>query len=176
MDNSTAQESDPFLNGELLSNLSARLKKEELVQEKHLPCFSTRSLLSTLLAFLFGASLGALMAALVYHTNLPSVPEGYIRKDKTAQSLCPCHNTNIHVAPDGTITEVWWENKTFAQSPNILSEQAWDELVPVGKGFIHHPELAPFISNLAVFHQLHCLVSIPFHTVNLSECPLTADG
>ncbi|MCJ1446042.1 MAG: hypothetical protein MMC23_006547 [Stictis urceolatum] len=80
------------------------------------------------------------MAALVYHTNLPSVPEGYI-------------------PPDGTITEVWWENKTFAQSPNILSEQAWDELVPVGKGFIHHPELAPFISNLAVFHQLHCLHS-----------------
>ena len=31
--------------------------------------------------------------------------------------------------------------------------------IAVGRGFVHHPQLAPFISNIAVFHQLHCLVS-----------------
>ena len=32
-------------------------------------------------------------------------------------------------------------------------------LTLAGRGFIHHPQLAPFISNIAAFHQLHCLVS-----------------
>ncbi len=30
----------------------------------------------------------------------------------------------------------------------------------VGRGFVHHPEVAPFISGIAVFHQLHCLVRL----------------
>ena len=30
-----------------------------------------------------------------------------------------------------------------------------------GKGFIHHPTLAPNISGIAVFHELHCLVFSP---------------
>ena len=30
----------------------------------------------------------------------------------------------------------------------------------VGRGFVHQPSIAPFISNIAVFHQLHCLVRL----------------
>ena len=52
----------------------------------------------------------------------------------------------------------WEHNLTFTQKPTPESEAAWNSIVPVGRGFIHHPELAPFISNIAVFHQLHCLV------------------
>jgi hypothetical protein len=29
----------------------------------------------------------------------------------------------------------------------------------VGRGFVHHEEVAPFISGVATFHQIHCLVS-----------------
>ena len=30
----------------------------------------------------------------------------------------------------------------------------------VGRGFVHQPNIAPFISNIAVFHQLLCLVRL----------------
>ena len=63
-------------------------------------------------------------------------------------------------APAGFIHEVWQHNVTFSQKPCPESEAAWDSLVPTGRGFVHHEPEAPFISNIAVFHQLHCLVGI----------------
>ncbi|KAF2653495.1 hypothetical protein K491DRAFT_602680, partial [Lophiostoma macrostomum CBS 122681] len=59
--------------------------------------------------------------------------------------------------PPGSVEQVWELNSTFIQRPTPESEAAWNSLVPVGRGFVHHDELAPFISNIAVFHQLHCL-------------------
>ncbi len=70
-------------------------------------------------------------------------------------------------APPGEIHQVWQHNLTFSQSPTLESESAWAATVPVGRGFIHHPELAPFISGIAVFHQLHCLV----RTLSFSTSP-----
>lgn len=63
-------------------------------------------------------------------------------------------------APAGFIYEVWQHNLTFSQKPSPESEAAWASLIPTGRGFIHHKPEAPFISNIAVFHQLHCLVGI----------------
>ncbi|RAL12391.1 uncharacterized protein BO97DRAFT_424480 [Aspergillus homomorphus CBS 101889] len=62
--------------------------------------------------------------------------------------------------PPGTIQTVWSHNYTFSQRPNPESEEAWRSLIPVGRGFVHHLELAPFISSISVFHQLHCLHAI----------------
>ncbi|KNG85379.1 hypothetical protein ANOM_005961 [Aspergillus nomiae NRRL 13137] len=57
------------------------------------------------------------------------------------------------ILPQGTIKTAWEHNLTFSQRPRPSPKQ-------LGRGFIHHPELAPFISNIAVFHQLHCLHAI----------------
>ncbi|KAM3074410.1 hypothetical protein ACMFMF_006423 [Clarireedia jacksonii] len=62
--------------------------------------------------------------------------------------------------PSGNVTLIWEHNMTFSQAPTAESEAAWDTFVPPGRGFIHQPDIAPFISNIAVFHQLHC-----FHTI-----------
>ncbi|KAE8314739.1 hypothetical protein BDV41DRAFT_575395 [Aspergillus transmontanensis] len=62
--------------------------------------------------------------------------------------------------PQGNIKTIWEHNLTFSQRPTPESEAAWNSIIPVGRGFIHHPEIAPFISNIAVFHQLHCLHAI----------------
>ncbi|RAL65747.1 hypothetical protein DID88_005413 [Monilinia fructigena] len=62
--------------------------------------------------------------------------------------------------PDENVTQIWEHNLTFSQAPTAESEAAWDSYVPPGRGFIHQPDIAPFISNIAVFHQLHC-----FHTI-----------
>ena len=69
--------------------------------------------------------------------------------------------------PPGSVRQVWQHNLTFSQKPTLESERAWDSIIPVGRGFIHHKEVAPFISNIAVYHQLHCLVRPPsssFHS------------
>jgi hypothetical protein len=50
-------------------------------------------------------------------------------------------------------------NKTFPQRPNDESDSAWASLFPEKLGFVQHPELAPNVAGIAVFHELHCLVS-----------------
>ncbi|KAH8594376.1 hypothetical protein B0O99DRAFT_513848, partial [Bisporella sp. PMI_857] len=52
-------------------------------------------------------------------------------------------------APEGTVTEIWYHNLSFSGQPTPESEAAWSSIVPVGRGFVHHPEIAPFISNIA---------------------------
>ncbi|TGJ84799.1 hypothetical protein E0Z10_g3945 [Xylaria hypoxylon] len=39
-------------------------------------------------------------------------------------------------------------------------ESAWDKLIPDGLGYVKHPTLAPELSVIAVFHQLHCLYTV----------------
>ncbi|KAM0803847.1 hypothetical protein BDR22DRAFT_787895, partial [Usnea florida] len=63
-------------------------------------------------------------------------------------------------SPPGTIHQVWQHNLTFSQKPTPESERAWGSIIPVGRGFIHDKKLAPFISNIAVYHQLHCLHAV----------------
>ena len=50
-------------------------------------------------------------------------------------------------------------NKAFPQRPNEESDVAWANLFPEKLGFVQHPELAPNVAGIAVFHELHCLVS-----------------
>jgi len=49
-------------------------------------------------------------------------------------------------------------NATFPQRSNIETDAAWDSLFPEKLGFVKHPELAPNVAGIAVFHELHCLV------------------
>jgi hypothetical protein len=49
-------------------------------------------------------------------------------------------------------------DRTFAEAPSAQSDGAWRELFPTKGGFFKNPKLAPGLSGLAVFHQLHCLV------------------
>ncbi|OKL62898.1 hypothetical protein UA08_01852 [Talaromyces atroroseus] len=48
-------------------------------------------------------------------------------------------------------------NGSFAQRSNAISDGLWDSLFPEKKGFIQHPEFAPDVAGIAVFHELHCL-------------------
>ena len=76
--------------------------------------------------------------------------------------------TIVTAAPDGNIIQVWAHNLTFSQAPTPESEAAWNSLIPVGRGFIHQPEIAPFISNIAVFHQMHCLAVLFYLHLDVS--------
>jgi hypothetical protein len=51
-------------------------------------------------------------------------------------------------------------NGSFPQRSNEMSNMMWDSLFPKKLGFVQHPELAPNIAGIAVFHELHCLVSL----------------
>ncbi|KAF2875138.1 hypothetical protein BDV95DRAFT_309506 [Massariosphaeria phaeospora] len=77
--------------------------------------------------------------------------------------------------PPGSFRTVWDLNTTFIQRPTLKSEAAWNSLVPVGRGFVHHPQLAPFVSNIAVFHQLHCLHGILVAYYKALESPPTSN-
>ncbi|THV45503.1 hypothetical protein BGAL_0481g00040 [Botrytis galanthina] len=61
------------------------------------------------------------------------------------------------LAPPGSIKETWYPNTTFSMKPTPESEAAWGSLMPVGRGFIYRPEIAPIVKSVSVFHQLHCL-------------------
>lgn len=61
--------------------------------------------------------------------------------------------------PSGSLQTTWEHNLTFTQEPSPESEAAWASIIPSGRGFVHHAQLAPFISNIALYHELHCLVS-----------------
>jgi hypothetical protein len=41
------------------------------------------------------------------------------------------------------------------------TDPAWESVFPPHGGFFHHPILAPNGGSLAVYHQLHCPVSVP---------------
>lgn len=71
------------------------------------------------------------------------------------------------VAPAGNTIRYWQHNLTFSQAPTSESEAAWNSMVPLGRGFIHQPTIAPFISNIAAFHELHCLVQYLFLLLSL---------
>jgi len=64
------------------------------------------------------------------------------------------------LSPAGDLLETWTYNRTFSQAPNEEAEFAWRSIFPKGRGFVHHPTLAPNISGIAVFHELHCLSGI----------------
>ncbi|KAL2859642.1 hypothetical protein BJX68DRAFT_262065 [Aspergillus pseudodeflectus] len=70
------------------------------------------------------------------------------------------HVTVGFTVPAGTVHTALYHNLTFTQRPDAEAEQALGDLVPVGRGFVQHPELAPAVSTLTVFHQLHCLHAI----------------
>ncbi|KAI1465030.1 uncharacterized protein F4812DRAFT_128443 [Daldinia caldariorum] len=73
--------------------------------------------------------------------------------------------------PPGSIHITWEHNLTFTQKPSPASEAAWASIIPAGRGFVHHPQLAPFISNIATFHQLHCLHAIVVAYYEALESP-----
>ncbi|KAI0867572.1 hypothetical protein GGS24DRAFT_515175 [Hypoxylon argillaceum] len=79
--------------------------------------------------------------------------------------------------PAGSLHTSWQHNLTFTQIPSPSSEAAWNSIIPIGRGFVHHSQLAPFISNIAVFHQLHCLhaVIVGYYDA-LARSPTTSPG
>lgn len=45
-------------------------------------------------------------------------------------------------------------------SPTADTQRAWEELIPKGKGFVSHPQLASPPKSVSVYHQIHCLHGI----------------
>ncbi|KAI8629701.1 hypothetical protein F5Y19DRAFT_475151 [Xylariaceae sp. FL1651] len=48
-------------------------------------------------------------------------------------------------------------NGSFAKGSDLKSDALWDSLFPKKLGFVKHPQLAPNVAGVAVFHELHCL-------------------
>ena len=72
-------------------------------------------------------------------------------------------------------------NETFGDAPSEMTDLAWAELFPSQGGLFKNPELAPERSALSVFHQLHCLVSVPSDQIHspftmLDICVLTFEA
>ncbi|OAG22752.1 hypothetical protein CC77DRAFT_1059630 [Alternaria alternata] len=65
--------------------------------------------------------------------------------------------TATTILPAGDVHYYMQFNKTFPQRPNEESDAAWASLFPEKLGFVQHPELAPDVASIAVFHELHCL-------------------
>ncbi|KAJ8058507.1 hypothetical protein OCU04_012693 [Sclerotinia nivalis] len=69
-------------------------------------------------------------------------------------------NARDLLEPAGDHVETWVYNRTFSDPPSHETESAWRSIFPKGRGFIHHQSLAPNVSGIAVFHELHCLNGI----------------
>ena len=90
-----------------------------------------------------------------------------MRKDEWNHTLSSCETVPT--------TKVIFSKKTaLMDPPSDANQRDWDALTPIGRGFfnVSHPEafdLLPGITTLsgvdrysvAMFHQLHCLVSVP---------------
>ncbi|KAI1124452.1 hypothetical protein F5Y10DRAFT_249326 [Nemania abortiva] len=59
--------------------------------------------------------------------------------------------------PTGDLHYYMHFNGSFAQGSGPESDDLWDSLFPEKLGFVKHPEVAPDVAGIAVFHQLHCL-------------------
>ncbi|ESZ93632.1 hypothetical protein SBOR_5981 [Sclerotinia borealis F-4128] len=51
--------------------------------------------------------------------------------------------------PPGSTKETWYPNTTFSMKPTPESEEAWGSLMPVGRGFIYRPEIAPIVKSVS---------------------------
>jgi len=58
------------------------------------------------------------------------------------------------------MNQVFRPDGSFVGNPNTSQKKAWESLIPESGGFMKHPSLAPKRSVFAIFHQLHCLVSV----------------
>lgn len=67
--------------------------------------------------------------------------------------------------PSGNLHYYMRFNRSYSQRSSVESDALWDSLFPEKKGFVQHPELAPNVASIAVFHELHCLVSIEFSKI-----------
>ncbi|KAI0100070.1 hypothetical protein GGR51DRAFT_378557 [Nemania sp. FL0031] len=59
--------------------------------------------------------------------------------------------------PTGDLHYYMHFDGSFAQGSSPESDSLWDSLFPEKLGFVKHPELAPDVAGIAVFHELHCL-------------------
>ena len=100
---------------------------------------------------------------------LGSLPLSFLAGRYSVAARMP--NTHGLLLPPGEVEQVWEHNLTFSSEPTPQSEAAWASIIPIGRGFIHQPELAPFVSSIAVFHQLHCLVGQSFVASNATISP-----
>ncbi|KAI1098863.1 hypothetical protein F4804DRAFT_346010 [Jackrogersella minutella] len=66
-------------------------------------------------------------------------------------------HTDFSIEPIGDLHYYMHFNGSFAQRSNARTDALWDSLFPEKLGFIQHPELAPNVAGIAVFHELHCL-------------------
>lgn len=64
--------------------------------------------------------------------------------------------------PESGGSEPVWDSLIPSMNPNTLAcsnETVLDRLLD-GLGYVKHPDLAPDLSVISAFHQLHCLVSL----------------
>ncbi|KAL7622167.1 hypothetical protein AAE478_007670 [Parahypoxylon ruwenzoriense] len=68
------------------------------------------------------------------------------------------HNSRrTNFEPVGDLHYYMHFNGSFPQRSSARSDALWGSLFPEKLGFIQHPELAPSVAGIAVFHEIHCL-------------------
>ena len=65
----------------------------------------------------------------------------------------------IKISIVALVSTIFRYNRDFSYPPSNNTNAAWDSLFPKNGGFFSHPPEVQERSTLAVFHQLHCLVS-----------------
>ncbi|KAH7383994.1 hypothetical protein BKA66DRAFT_463249 [Pyrenochaeta sp. MPI-SDFR-AT-0127] len=138
---SSSAESSTFASKNSCSDENAYLVARELHRPrhsrlKHSCCYIFVALLSLLLGVVFGE-----IFRLEYEVDGYTPPFGNT------------HRTIKNV--------VWQRNDTFAQEPSAVTEKAWADLIPQGRGFVSHPTLTKNeLKSVSVFHEIHCLHGI----------------
>ncbi|CAD6567421.1 MAG: hypothetical protein ASARMPREDX12_005823 [Alectoria sarmentosa] len=89
-------------------------------------------------------------------------------RNRLASSSLP---DTVPQVPTAFSKETFRYNESFAAPPPQAGgpEPVWDSLIPNGLGYVKHPSLAPNLSVVSVFHQLHCLYTLRRAYYALSE-------
>ena len=60
------------------------------------------------------------------------------------------------------ITKEFTYNRSFAEAPTPENDALWESIFPPHGGFFHDKTVTKYGASLAAYHQLHCLVSLPY--------------
>lgn len=145
---------------------------EETVKRESDHCTIRRNLVTDIVAIVLTATIGLLLGGLIGRAHGPARRQHGLLSMSLGDCMKDFLLADTLAVPSGDENHYFYHNLTFTERPSDESERAWASIIPVGRGFIHHEPLAPTISNIAVFHQLHCLVSASNH---LKEVQKTHD-
>lgn len=86
--------------------------------------------------------------------------DGWISNEASHVLIQPLAKSFLE--PDGSLRYKMHFNGSFPRAASPTTDALWDSLFPSKFGFVQHPIISPDVSGIAMFHELHCLVSSKF--------------